>query len=535
MRKFWVLLCVLLLIVTAVSAQEEETFTLTIMHTNDTHSFHEPNSAGDGGVAILAAVVNQIRAEVENSLLLDGGDHFTGTLFHIVYLGQDQVQIMNQIGYDAMALGNHEFDNGDDVLAQFVDGVDFPILAANVDFSESSFLAEKIAPYTILEVGGEQIGIIGLVTADTVNISSPGEELVFRDDYAAVVNEITEMLTEQGINKIILVSHTGILDDQEIVGQLHNVDVWVGGHSHTLLSNTYQAAADSYPQQWTDADGNTVYYVQAGERTTYLGRLDVTFNADGQITSAGGDTILLSRYITSDEAAAALIEDLSEEVAALSDTETGATATDRINGDRTVCRVEECAMGNLIADAMRAETGAQIALMNGGGVRASIEAGPITVGEVLTVQPFGNTMATFSLTGADLLTALENGVYGIAVTDGVISRDGLAGRFAQVSGLRYTFNPTLEPGSRIVSAEVLNDDGTYSPVDPESIYTVVTNNFVRQGGDFYEVLAQNAIDPYDFGRTDWEVLRNYVAEQGTISPVVEGRITIEGAELAPLN
>lgn len=537
MRKYAVLLCVVLLamLATVINAQDEEPFTLTIMHTNDTHAAHEPDGNGNGGVALLAAVVKQIRAEAENSILVDGGDRFTGTLFHTVYKGQDQIQIMNLLGYDAMSLGNHEFDNGDDILAQFIDGVNFPVLAANLDTSASPLLADKVQPYAVVEVGGQQIGVIGLVTADTIGISNPGPELVFSADYAAIVNGIVDELEAQGVNKIILVTHTGINADQEFAAQLSGVDVFVGGHSHTLYSNAYTAGRGEYPLEFTDADGNTVYYVQAGERTTYLGRLNVTFDAEGVVTAASGDTILLSRYITADEEAAALIGTLLESVVALRDQETGATATDLIVGDRVVCRVEECAMGNIIADAMRAEAGAQIALMNGGGVRASIDAGPITVGDVLTVQPFGNTMATFELSGADLIAALENGVFSIVVSDdGTVSRDGLAGRFAQVSGLRYTYNPTLEPGSRIVSAEVLNEDGSYSAVDPEVIYSVVSNNFMRQGGDFYTVLAENAINPYDFGRTDWEVLADYVSEMGEISPVIEGRITIEGAELAPV-
>lgn len=537
MRKYAVLLCaVLLLMLTAVmNAQDEEPFTLTIMHTNDTHSFHQPNSDGNGGVALLAAVVKQIRAEVENSILVDGGDHFTGTLFHTVYKGQDQIQIMNLVGYDAMSLGNHEFDNGDDILSQFIDGVNFPILAANLDASASPLLADKVQPYTILEVGGQQIGVIGLVTADTVGISSPGPELVFSDDYATIVNGIVDELEAEGINKIILVTHTGINADQEFAAQLSGVDVFVGGHSHTLYSNVYAAGSGDYPVEFTDADGSTIYYVQAGERTTYLGRLDVTFDAEGVVTAAGGDAILLSKYITPDAEAAALIDDLAVEVAALGDTETGSTAPEIIVGNRVVCRVEECPMGNLIADAMRAETGAQVAIMNGGGVRADIDAGPITVGDVLTVQPFSNTMATFELSGANLIAALENGVFSIVVNDdGTVSREGLAGRFAQVSGLRYTYNPTLEPGSRIVAVDIQSEDGTFSPIDPEATYSVVTNNFMRQGGDFYTVLAENAINPYDFGRTDWEVLADYVTELGEVAPALQGRITIEGAELPPL-
>ena len=191
-------LALALLLPGAAAAQDEETFSLTILHTNDTHAHHEPNAAGDGGAARQAAVVNQIRAEGGNVLLLDAGDRFTGTLFHQQYRGQDSVQIMTAIDYDGMTLGNHEFDDGDQILADFIDGVAFPVVTANVDFSGSPELAGKVPPYAILDVAGEQVGIIGLVTADTPVISSPGEGLVFDGDYAAVTQAIVDELTGPG-------------------------------------------------------------------------------------------------------------------------------------------------------------------------------------------------------------------------------------------------------------------------------------------------------------------------------------------------
>ncbi|MBZ0274994.1 MAG: metallophosphoesterase, partial [Anaerolineae bacterium] len=202
-RKF--LIVVLVLLVASVTMAQDETFALTIMHTNDVHAHHDPNSNGDGGAARQAAVVNQIRTAVPNSLLIDGGDRFTGTLYHVQYRGQDSAQVMNIIGYNAMTLGNHEFDDGDDTLAAFVDAVNFPVVTANVDFSESPVLAGKINPWTILEVGGQQIGVIGLVTPEAPVISSPGAELVFNSDLVGVTQAAVDELTAQGVNKIILV------------------------------------------------------------------------------------------------------------------------------------------------------------------------------------------------------------------------------------------------------------------------------------------------------------------------------------------
>jgi 5'-nucleotidase / UDP-sugar diphosphatase len=536
-RLFFLFVILALLVVGSVSAQDEETFALTVLHTNDTHASHLPNGDGDGGVARQATVVNQIREEVENAILVDGGDRFTGTLFHTVFEGQDQVQIMNLLGYQAMTLGNHEFDNGIEILAAFLTGLEFPVVTTNIDVSEEPALSNIIQRTSILDVNGEQVGVIGLVTADTPELSSPGENIQFNEDYVTVVNEAANELAAQGVDKIVLLTHTGYNVDSEVIPQLTGVDVYIGGHSHTLFSNQNAPAAGEYPIEFTGADGNPIYYVQAGSNNLYLGRLDVEFDAEGVVTSASGDTIFLSKYITPDPEAQALVEELDTEVAALREEPIGASSDILLVGDRAVCRVEECNLGNLIADAMRAETGAQIALMNAGGIRANIEPGDITLGDVLTVQPFGNLLSTFDITGADVIAALENGVSTLTVEDGVVSRADLQGRFPQVSGIRYSFDPNLEPGSRITTVEVLGEDGEYTELDPEATYSMVTLNFVRTGGDGYDIFATNAIAPYDFGVVDYEATNNYLANLGTVTDEnapVEGRITMENATVAPL-
>jgi len=533
LRKLFVILSVLVVaaLMFGVVAAQDETFALTIMHSNDTHAAHQPNSAGDGGVARQAAVINQIRAEGGNTLLLDAGDRFTGTLFHRVYLGQDQVEIMNLLGYDAMTLGNHEFDNGDEVLLAFVQGLDFPVVSANITFADTS-LANAVSPYVVLDVAGQMLGVIGLTTADTPEIASPGAGTIFSSDLVGAVESAVAELTEQGVNKIIALTHVGIDVDQSVLAQLNGVDVVIGGHSHTLLSNTYSAAAAEYPIEAETAAGEPIIYVQAGANNLYLGRLDVEFDAAGLLTGFGGDSIFLSRYITPDPLADALIAELAVAIDVLRTTEIeGAVASTELIGDRAVCRVEECDLGNYITDAMLAETGAQIAITNGGGIRANIDEGPVTVGDVLTVLPFGNLVSTFELTGADVIAALEHGVGRVAVDNGVVVRDGASGRFPQVGGMRYSYDPTQLEGSRIVSAELLNEDGSYSPIDPAATYSIASNDFMRRGGDGYVVFAENAINPYDFGRPLDEVLAIYMQTLGEAGSLIEGRITVVGATL----
>lgn len=530
--SFSVVVLSMLLLTLGSAGAQDETFALTLLHTNDTHAAHQPNNNGDGGVARQMAVVNQVRAEGGNMLLLDAGDRFTGTLFHRVFLGQDNVEIMNLLGYDAMTLGNHEFDNGSEVLLAFLQGLDFPVVSANIDFGGNRVLSGEVSPYVVLEVGGEQIGVIGLTTPDTPETSSPEASITFNGDLAGSVESAVNALTEEGVNKIILLTHIGILVDEPLLASLNGVDVVLGGHSHTLLSNTYSSAAGVYPIEAETEAGEPILYAQAGANNLYLGRLDVEFDPNGVIADAGGDTILLSRYITPDPVMEALVAELAAPVEALRSTPIeGASASALLVGDRAVCRVEECDLGNLITDAMLAETGAQIAIMNGGGIRANIEEGEITVGEVLTVLPFGNLVSTFNLQGSDVLAALENGVSRVVVDGGNVVRDGAAGRFPQVGGIRFTYDPTQPEGSRIVNAEVENEDGTFTAIDPTANYSVASNDFMRRGGDGYTVFAELALNPYDFGRPLDDVFADYLVTLGDVGSAVEGRITIEGATL----
>jgi 5'-nucleotidase len=268
--------------------------------------------------------------------------------------------------------------------------------------------------------------------------------------------------------------------------------------------------------------------VQAGEHDQYLGRIDVSFDANGDVLEAAGDTIFLSRYIAPDAELEGIVEELAEPIETLVQTPVGESGVFLV-GDRAVCRVAECNLGNLITDAMRAETGAQIAIENGGGIRSNVplgietpeelaldEAQTVTLGDVLTVLPFGNLTATVSLTGADVIAALENGVSQV---------ENGAGRFPQVSGIRYSWDGSQPAGSRIVSVDVLNEDGSYAPIDEEAVYLVATNDFMRRGGDEYTIFETNGIDPYDFGKPLDQVLAEYITANSPVAPVVEGRIT----------
>jgi 5'-nucleotidase len=521
------LLCALF---TFSAAAQEGEYALTLMHTNDTRATHLPDANGVGGAARQATVVRQIRAETENSLLLDAGGRFTGTLFHRVYAGQDNVQVMNALGYDAMTIGNPEFDNGDVILAQFIDGLNFPVLVANVDTSRSEALNGRFVPSTVLEAGGRRIGLIGITTDSTPRLSSPGRDLIFQSNMRALVQAQADALTADGVNIIILLSYLGYENDLALAAELRGVDVIVGGNSRTLLSNTQPDAAGPYPAEVTAADGGLTLVVQSGGgargELRFMGRLDLAFDDEGAITAYSGDTILLDASIPPDPDVEALIADLDEQVQLERGRVIRSTAGTPVEvlTAWTVedCRIRECALGNLVADALRWRTGTDVALMNGGGLRGGLEAGTLLRGEVLELLPFTNRLSTLLVTGADLLLALENGVSRVGESSGT-------GRFPQVSGMRYTYDPAQPALSRIVALEILNSDGvTYAPVDPTRRYSLTTNDFIRRGGDGYQVFADRGIDPVDTVIFFDDVLLDYAREFAPLDPQLEGRISVVG-------
>ncbi|RJE85946.1 bifunctional metallophosphatase/5'-nucleotidase [Paracoccus onubensis] len=509
-------------------------YVLHILHTNDLHSRIEPinehdstcdaetKEAGEcfGGVARVASKVKELRdritAEGGNILVLDAGDQYQGSLFYTTYKGEDVAEFMTAIGYDAMALGNHEFDDGPEGAEVLADGVEFPVISGNLDLSQSNILKDKIGDTLTLEVGGHKIGIVSALAMDTPETAAPGPNVIFMDDIESLKGDVQE-LTDSGVNKIIALTHVGYLRDKEFAAQVPGIDAIVGGHSHTLLGDM-DGAAGAYPTMVEGPDGAQVPVATAYAYSKYLGHLELTFDDQGNLTKAEGEPILLDNSVPEDEKIAARVTEMAAPIEELREKVVAETARP-IGGDRETCRARECEMGTLVADAMLdrvKDQGVSIAITNGGGLRASIDQGPITMGEVYTVLPFQNTLATFLLDGADVVTALENGASQI--------EEG-AGRFAQVAGLKYTVDPAAEPGSRISDVMVMQDDD-WAPIDLQAEYGVVSNNYMRTGGDGYDIFASNARDAYDFGPDLAEVLAEYLAAQGPdYAPEVDGRIT----------
>ncbi|WGG44436.1 5'-nucleotidase C-terminal domain-containing protein [Rossellomorea sp. DA94] len=504
----------------AEAKEKVEPFRLTILHTNDVHSHLE-------NVPYLHTAIKEERKKDGDALLLDAGDVFSGTLFFNEYLGQADAAFMNEIGYDAMTLGNHEFDMGSEVLADFIRKLSFPVVSGNVDVrldprlapimkSEIPEQAESgnIYPSIIQTVKGVKIGIIGLTTEDTAFLSAPDKKIVFQDAEKKVLEEMTK-LQAKGVNHIILLSHLGLRQDKMLAQKVEGIDIIVGGHSHTRLESPLVYNMKSEP----------TLIVQADEYGKSLGKLTAVFSERGILTGWNGELldVLAKDQIGNDVYppdpwAVNRLEQLRGPIEKVKSMDIG-TSNISLNGDRRDVRTKETNLGNLITDAMLEKANqfnpTQIAFQNGGGIRNSISAGTITLGDVLEVLPFGNTLVTLNLTGEEILLALEHSVANV---------DGEAGQFLQVSGMTYRFDPSKSIGNRIMEVKIQG-----APLDRSKMYGVAVNAFLAGGGDGFTVL-RNAKDNGRISELHlnlYEVMSEYLTTHSPVSPQVEGRIVKE--------
>ncbi|MFL5807334.1 MAG: bifunctional metallophosphatase/5'-nucleotidase [Roseiflexaceae bacterium] len=501
-------------------AAGSEAYRVRIIHTNDHHARIEPVMGGTpaapihGGVSRRKTLIDAIRDEGGNQLLIDAGDVFQGTLWYNQYLGQADLEFYNALGYEAVAIGNHEFDNGQQPLAEFIKRASFPVLSANIVADASSPLSGLFKPWIVKEVGGEKIGIFGLTTEETPILSGPGPGVTFTNYIDAARQSVAE-LKAQGVSKIIALTHIGITFDRELARQVAGIQVIIGGHSHTPMGPQVSPADPNrpYPEVHNSPSGKPVIVATDWEWGRWLGDLTIGFDAAGDITSViAAQPAEVAPSIEPDTGYEARIGVLVQPLTALHAKPVGEAAVP-LNGARADVRTKETNLGNLIADSMLEKTrpaGAQVAIMNGGGIRTSIDAGQITLGEVLEVQPFGNILSLVTLTGAQLKEALENGVSQV---------EQVAGRFPQVAGMRYTWNKAAPVGSRIVAVEVGG-----AALDPTSNYRVATLNFLLTGGDGYAVF-QKGTNKYDTGFLDLEMTTQYLQAHSPVSPTVEGRIS----------
>jgi len=545
---------------------DHQPVTLTILHLNDTHStfLASPFSVSFppdsvvyrlpvGSVARIASVVNSFREEMENVLFIHAGDMVQGSLFYTLFGGEADAAVYNTMNLEAMCLGNHEFDRGSEGLLVLLEDAEFPVICANVDVTSDSLLAGMIRPYVLLEAGGEQIGVIGLIVEELANVSSPSAETVILP-VVETAQSMIEQLEEEEINKIILLTHIGYENDLMLASRLTGADVIVGGHSHTVLGDLSSLGLPSegdYPTVVSGADGEDVLIVQAGSRAVMLGRLTLEFDESGHIAEydgapmiiTGGEILDASRNPVEGEElmrVEGLIEENplivtarenqeERELVGTYEAELAAFAYEVVGTASQDLLQQRVPGGDLpggsmiapiICDAMlwkmnQVGQDADIAILNAGGARITVPAGDITVGTVYTLMPFGNTLAVLDISGNQILATLEDALSNI-FDDG--NSDG---SFPYTAGLRYTAEEGKPEGERIISAEVLSPDGWVN-LEPDSMYRLVTVAFVARGGDGYNTLS--GLESLDTGFIDAEVFMDYLLEIGTLIPG-ESRVT----------
>ncbi|MBF0524891.1 MAG: 5'-nucleotidase C-terminal domain-containing protein [Deltaproteobacteria bacterium] len=549
---------------------------VTIAHINDTHSQLDPteqsftlNNAAIrvsiGGVTRIKTAMDNLRKTHEHVLFLHAGDTIQGTPYFTRFQGAADIDFDNLLGIDAMCLGNHEFDRGPALTAKLISQAKFPVLSANIDASGEPLLKDKIQPYTIKNFGAHQIGIIGVTTPDTVNISSPGPNLKFNDAAQSVTAAVSK-LNSLGVNIIIVLSHLGYHEDIQLAAKITGVGVIIGGHSHTLLGdpNNFKSAgvvltpSGDYPTVVKNPAGKNVYIAQAWSWYNILGQLDVVFDADGDVQSCvGHPTLIVSEVIKQKDASgkyvavqagSPLYQTVVQSLPAAAQVLTGnAEAEAKLAVYRKAIepmmqakiayaandlkRGDNVGPGPIVADSMLWKTkslGTQIAMQNAGGIRADILSGDVTVGTVSTVLPFRNTLVVIELAGRDVVKSLEDGV-----AFQLKHNPPRHPPYIYVSGVSFTVTRANPAGSRVGNVKVKDPTGAYTAIDPAKKYRVVVNNYMADGKDDYYTFKNATGYKYDTGFGDAEVFMDYLTQvlNGTISNPTTALITVTRAQV----
>ncbi len=510
-----------------VPERPEGTRRATIIHTNDIHGRinHQGESDYDLGMGHIKSIADAYRELSDEVILLDAGDAVHGTTSVNLSEGENMIELMNELGYKALSPGNHEFNYGSDKLKELEELADFDFIASNIEDENGDQLFNT---FTEWQVFGESIGIIGVGSQETRTTTHPNniENITFTDEIDTVKSQINE-LSDQ-FSKFILLSHAGFGVDQEIAREIPELDLIIGGHSHTpVIGGSYVDGNERtlITQAWEhgkligvvhldfDDEGNIV------QKTSQLVTLDSNFDEiiESLPASTVGDTDDILRFdVEEDPVVAEMLDDIQTKLEEELSVVIGSSDV-HLDGERANVRTGETNLGNLITDAIRDYTNADVAFMNGGGIRASIESGDITVGDVMTVLPFINLVETVNIPGSVLLEALEHGASLYPEQNGAL---------LHVSGMKYIVDATKESGSRVVYAEVGGE-----VLDPEKVYNVATNDFLIAGGDGYSML-----EPYESdlvtGELFSDVLISYLQNQeGPIAPKVEGRMTFSDEAL----
>jgi 5'-nucleotidase / UDP-sugar diphosphatase len=522
------LLAVLALSACAIGPQggpeKDKTYRITVMHTNDHHGRFWKNSDGEYGMAARKTVIDGIRKEVAanggHTLLLDGGDVNTGVPESDLQDAVPDFKGMNLLGYQAMAVGNHEFDKPLGVLKMQRDLAQFPMLSANI-YENGKRMFE---PYRVFTLGGLRVGVMGLTTEDTHKMVSPENirGIEFRSTISEAAKVVPELRTKADV--VIAATHMGHYangnhgnqapGDVEMARAVKGIDLVVGGHTQNpacmkaenVIDQAYVPGAECRPDRQ-----NGTWIVQAHEWGKYVGRADFEYrngefklvkyalipvNLKKPVKGADGKTTLVTYTPVIAEDKQML--DLLAPYQAFGQEKLGVqigSVDARIEGDRSVVRSKPAAMAIMIGRAAMEKTRADFAIVNSGGVRDSMAAGKLTYKDVLKVQPFGNTLSTVDLTGKEVMDYL-NAAARMSVGSGA---------FAQFAGINLTIS-----AGKVTRAEIKG-----AAVDPNKTYRMVINNFQAAGGDGYPKLTDHK-SYVNTGYVDADVLRAFIVAKSPL-------------------
>lgn len=470
---------------------------ITLLQVNDVYQFAPVDRGIRGGLARVMTLRREIQRESPHTLLLLAGDTISPSVESVTHKGAQMIESWNTAGLDYATFGNHEFDFGPEVLRERMKESRFPWIAANVIDKKTGKPFGGAEPFVIREIGGVKIGIIGLVLPETKTTSRPGPDVEFLNP-CETAKQIVPNIQAQGAKVVVALTHLSMREDKELA-RCSNVDLIIGGHEHTRLESV--------------AGGAPIFKMTADARE--LGRIDLNISTtsgelesiDWKVIPVGSGTKEAPEFAAVYRKYEGLLKEMSQVVGRSS---VGLDARSAEN------RTRETNVGNMVVDAFRTATRADVALMNGGSIRADtiIGAGPLTKRDLLSILPFKNKVVKLELTGVTLRAALENGVSRSA-------EEREPGRFPQVAGLRFTFDASRPPGSRVVDLTVNGQ-----PIDDNKKYTLATTDFLAiAGGDGYEMLkgARFLISP-EQGQSDFDILRRAVVSAKSFAPRTDGRI-----------
>jgi len=527
---------------------------LTLLHVNDIHvRMEETNKysasckerdakAGKcyGGLARIHKAVNDIKHKEENVLWLNAGDFFQGTIWYTQFKWRVVSQFNNLLDFDAMTLGNHEFDDSIDGLVPFLSNQSCPVVVTNLNSSLVPQMEGLYVRSLVKEINGHVVGLVGYLTPHTKFISNSGD-VIFMDEVEALKIEVAN-LKKKGVNIIIAIAHSGYTRDKEIAKAVPDIDVIVGGHSHSFLYSPTSSAPNlssntvegPYPTLVTHSNSTPTLVLQAYAFTKYLGHVKLSFDDKGGLEKWEGAPILLDSSHEKDPSVEEALVPWREQLGEFTKKVVGSAKQYLFRS-----RGQESAMGNWLTDAMvgawRGKSvpgvGAiRLALTNAGGIRSSFDEGNISLADVMATFPFQNTWDVVTLQGKHVREVLEHSVFAMNEEGGATS-----GAFLQMSGLRVTYDLRKPPGSRLVKIMVKEEDGSYTDLNNIKEYSLVTTDFVAGGGDGYSMIERWGTREKLIGSLDTEVLLKVLERDSPISAGIEGRITMVTTSRRPVS